>query len=263
MSLWGISTTTETEANNYALPKFLDETDRNITEHNCFADERGWIFRHYQSSEHSGLSTTYYDEVLVPVAGLNTTGIGSHSTGIGTATPVAVFFEDPNQASPISIGAGGTTGISTAAVGYVHVVYNELVQVTAGCSITIKQYTNAGVETSSPITAVANAYASGATVYNYFNGTGIAASTSHNGQITNRIAFEFTVPGDKVGIGSFLKIDVTSGVSTVGGAITSMSGEAVLTVLTDDLIRNVGGAGTYVPAGGGVGIGTTTLQILA
>ena len=96
MALWGISTTTETAANNYAIPKYLKDTDRNTTPWNCFADERGWVYRHYGTTEQSGLSTTYYDEILVPVAGLNTTGIASNTTGLGAATPVAVFFEDPN-----------------------------------------------------------------------------------------------------------------------------------------------------------------------
>jgi hypothetical protein len=127
MALWGISTTTETASNKYGIPKHLHDVDRNRTPHNCFADDRGWIYRFYGSSDHSGLSTSYYDEVLVNVAGLNTTGIGSNSTGLGLATPVAVFFEDPNRATPISIGAGGTSGISTGRTGQVHVVFNELV----------------------------------------------------------------------------------------------------------------------------------------
>ena len=74
MALWGISTTTETAANNYNIPKFMHIVDKNITGHNVFADGRGWIHRHYKSSENSGISTRYYDEVLVPVAGLNTAG---------------------------------------------------------------------------------------------------------------------------------------------------------------------------------------------
>ena len=115
MALWGISTTQETWANNYAIPKFLDDQDRNNTPHNCFADDRGWIYRRYSSETQSGLGTIYTDEVLVPIAGLNTvaaasttfrTGLavtfGSDSTnqvytGLAPATPVAVFFEDPNN----------------------------------------------------------------------------------------------------------------------------------------------------------------------
>ena len=69
MALWGISTTQETWANNYAIPKFLDDQDRNNTPHNCFADDRGWIYRRYSSETQSGLGTIYTDEVLVPIAG--------------------------------------------------------------------------------------------------------------------------------------------------------------------------------------------------
>ena len=106
MSLWGISTTSETSGNNYNIPKFFLDTDRNNTPHNCFADVRGWVYRRYGTTEQSGLSTSYYDEVIVPVAGLNTVGSGASTTGLGLATPVAVFFEDENLSSPISIGAG-------------------------------------------------------------------------------------------------------------------------------------------------------------
>ena len=81
MALWGISTTTETAANNYAIPKFNHEVDRNRSPWNTFADVRGWIQRRYKSTEHSGLSTQYYDEVLVPVVGLNTAGVPSDQIG--------------------------------------------------------------------------------------------------------------------------------------------------------------------------------------
>jgi hypothetical protein len=104
MALWGISTASETAANNYGIPKHLSENDRNNSPWNCFADVRGWIYRRYSTSEYSGLSSAYYDEVLVPIAGLNTTSVVGEvgATGIGTAGPVAVFFEDPNRSSRIS-----------------------------------------------------------------------------------------------------------------------------------------------------------------
>ena len=66
MALWGISTTTETAANNYAIPKYQHSVDRNRSPWNTFADRRGWIQRWYGTTENSGLSTSYYDEVLVP-----------------------------------------------------------------------------------------------------------------------------------------------------------------------------------------------------
>ena len=144
MALWGISTTTETAANNYAIPKYKHSVDRNRTPWNTFADVRGWVYRRYGTTEQSGLSSSYYDEVLVPVAGLNTgtdsPGNGENNTGLGTATPVAVFFEDPNLASPISIGAGGTTGIGTGRTGYVHVAWNENVYCSAGATVRIRTF---------------------------------------------------------------------------------------------------------------------------
>ena len=70
MALWGISTTTELATNNYNIPKYLKNTDKNRTPHNCFADTRGWVQRHYKTQENSGISTRYYDEVLVAAAGI-------------------------------------------------------------------------------------------------------------------------------------------------------------------------------------------------
>lgn len=256
MALWGISTTTETAANNYAIPKHLSDQDRNRTPHNCFADERGWIYRIYGSTEHSGLSTSYYDEVLVPVAGLNTTGIGSNTTGLGLATPVAVFFEDPNRSSPISISAGGTSGIGTGKNGQVHLVFNELVYVSAGATCLINQFTSSGVSTGTPIVATARSFASGSTVTNFINGQSFKTFTSFNGQITNRVAFAFTAPSS--GVGTVLRIDTSKGFV---GVITDLfNGAGVTSTFTADLIRNVGGAGTF---GSNAGIGTTTLTVIA
>jgi len=196
MALWGISTTTETSDNNYAIPKFLQDTDRNNTPHNCFADVRGWVYRKYGTSQQSGLSTDYYDEILIPVAGLNTAGVPSDlgSTGLAIATPVAVFFEDVNLASPISIGAGGTTGITTGSTGYVHLVFNELVYVSAGATVRLRALDANNANETTAIVATAGSFSNGSTVFNYINDTGIVGNTSFNGQITNRVAFEFTAP---------------------------------------------------------------------
>ena len=248
MALWGISTTTETSANYYALPKHLDEKDRTNTPWNCFADERGWVYRRYGTRENSGLSVNYYDEVLVPVIGLNTNGSGANSTGLGAATPVAVFFEDPNLASPISIGAGGTTGIGTGTTGYVHVVWNEPVFCSAGATVLIRRSTGAD------IVAYAGSFANGSTVVVFANRFGQVKFTSYNGQISNRIAFAFTAP--TTGIGTVLSIVATSGVV---GTITDFSNVAATKTFSSDLIRNIGGAG----ASASVGIGTTTLTIKA
>ena len=194
MALWGISTTSETSGNNYNIPKFFLDTDRNNTPHNCFADVRGWVYRRYGTTEQSGLSTSYYDEVIVPVAGLNTVGSGASTTGLGLATPVAVFFEDENLASPISIGAGGTTGITTGSTGNVHLVFNELVYVSAGATIRLRAFDANNANETTAIVATAGSFANGSTVFNYINDTGIVGNTSFNGQITNRPSFAFTAP---------------------------------------------------------------------
>jgi hypothetical protein len=255
MALWGISTNAETSANNYAIPKYLgryspdtslfEARDRTRSPYDAFADNRGWIFRHYGTQMHSGLSTSYYDEVLIAVAGLNTTGAGTSTTGLDLATPVAVFFEDPNLASPISIGAGGTTGISTNTTGYIHVVWNEAVYCGAGATVLINQSTGANI--------VATAASTGVPVQINVPGIGQTVVT-FNGQITNRVAFAFTVPS--TGIGTALRINTVNGVV---GVITDASGGSAVDKVITGLVKNIAGAGTT----SGVGIGATTLTIKA
>lgn len=259
MALWGISTTTETADNNYAIPKYQESVDRNRSPWNTFADRRGWIQRHYGTTEHSGLSTSYYDEILVPVVGLNTgvapgaAGHGANNTGLGQATPVAVFFEDPNKASPISTGAGGTTGISTSTTGYVHVVWNETVYCSAGATVSVLRSTGAPLVAYAASVGAANY---GANLNVYTNADGDTVVRNFNGQISNRVAFAFTAPG--TGIGTVLSVKMESGVV---GTITDFSGGgAAIKVFTSDILKNVGGAGNYLS---GVGIGTTTLTIKA
>lgn len=252
MAIWGISTTTETAANNYAIPKHLSENDRNNTPWNCFADMRGWVYRKYGTSEQSGLSTTYYDEVLVPVAGLNTAGSASDTgaTGLGNATPVAVFFEDPNQNSRISIGAGATDKIrNNGQTAYVHVVWNENVYCSAGATVLLTRSTGASVVA----TAASTSANSGVVNYTNDNGGGAIVYNNFNGQISNRVAFAFT--SGSSGVGTIFSIAIGSGVV---GTITDFSGgAAVVKTFTSDILRNVGGAGTT----GSVGIGTTTLTV--
>lgn len=254
MALWGISTNSETAANNYAIPKYLgkyssatglfEATDRNKSPYNCFADNRGWIYRHYKSKNHSGISTRYWDSVLIPVAGLSTSGAGTSTTGLGQATPVAVFFEDPNLASPISISAGGTTGISTNTTGYVHVVWNEMVYCSAGATVLITPSTGSNI--------VAYAASAGSPVSVNIPGIGQTIIT-FNGQVTNRVSFAFTAPS--TGIGTVLRIATGNGVV---GTITDFSNGSANKVI-DGLVKNIAGAGTTT----GVGIGTTTLTITA
>ena len=223
MALWGISTTQETWANSYAIPKFLNDQDKNFTPHNCFADDRGWIYRTYGTTVHSGLGTIYTDAVLVPVAGLNTvasastvfgpSGITPVSeqcyTGIAPATPVAVFFEDPNNATPITVAAGGTTGVEPAATVKVNVVYNELVFVSTGATINIitSNIENGGGnigDGGAGIVGYAETAVGDITVFTNTNGTAGGENevysltgvdgTDFAGQITNRVSFAFTAP---------------------------------------------------------------------
>lgn len=255
MALWGISTGAETAANNYAIPKHLgkysainsqfEATDRNKTPYNCFADARGWVYRHYKEKHPCGITTRYWDSLLVRVSGMETTGISSTTVGLGSATPIAVFFEDPNLASPISIGAGGTTGIATGATGYVHVVWNETVWCSAGATIAITPSTGARI--------VATAASARYPVQTYVTGVGVTFVT-FNGQITNRVAFAFTAPS--TGIGTVLRIN--TGLNIVGTVTDAYAGNPVERTLSG-LVKNIAGAGTTA----GVGIGTTTLTITA
>lgn len=257
MALWGISTTTETQDNNYAIPKYQHSVDHNRSPWNTFADVRGWIQRWYHTDENSGLSTDYYDEVLVPVAGLNTAGSNSDTgaTGLNFATPVAVFFEDPNLASPISIGAGGTDRLRrNGQTGYVHVVWNENVYCSAGATVQVVGVNTLGAIVNRTV-ATSASVAPNCAVAAYTNADGYQLYNNFNGQISNRVAFAFT--SGNAGIGTVLQIDLTRGVV---GTITDFSGGgAVIKVFTSDLSYNVGGAGTT----GSVGIGTTTLTVTA
>ena len=260
MALWGISTTTETSANSFNRPKHLSEADRNRTPHNCFADGRGWVYRNYSTKNHGGLSSSFYDEVLVTISGLGTAGGGANTRGLAAPTPTAVFFADPNNASPVSIGAGGTSGIGTGTVGEVHVVYNELVYVSAGATIAIKQVNAAGVvtaATSGDIVATASSVgrAIPVNVPNSTSGADHNLKQNFNGQITNRVVFRFTAPSALSGIGSFLSINTTRGIVGTGTDLTNVG---IITTL-DGVIKNVGGNGSLAS----VGIGTTTLKIKA
>jgi hypothetical protein len=258
MSLWGISTASETAANNYAIPKFQLETDRNTSPWNTFADVRGWIQRRYKTKVNSGISTRYFDEVLVPVVGINSTNIGG-STGIGTAGPVAVFFEDPNQASPISIGGGATTGISTGTTGYVHVVFNELVFAGAGATVRIRTFdaNNANESTSIVGTAVSNT----GTQYAWAGSAAAHGSpdvyTNFNGQITNRVAFAFTAPSTVLTAQVAISTTLTTTGQTVAIGATNIFVDSVTGVSIGSSLT-VAGKLTNVPI---VAVGTTTVQI--
>ena len=248
MALWGISTTQETWANSYAIPKFLNDQDKNFTPHNCFADDRGWIYRTYGTTVHSGLGTIYTDAVLVPVAGLNTVAAASTTfttgiaitfgsadanamtyTGIAPATPVAVFFEDPNNATPITVAAGGTTGVVPEATVKVNVVYNEQVFVSTGATISIETYDINDENASTQIVGYAETAVGSITVFTNTNGTAGGenevynltgeAGTDFAGQITNRVSFAFTAPSTLLTANDIFKTAKTNFASGIGSTI--------------------------------------------
>ena len=250
MALWGISTTSETAANNYAIPKHLSENDRNNSPWNCFADVRGWIYRRYSTNEYSGLSSSYYDEVLVPIAGLNsTTTVGdTGAIGIGTAGPVAVFFEDPNRSSRISLGAGnGTAGIATNTTGFVHVVFNELIFAGAGATVRIRTFDANDANESTAI--VGTARSSGSTQYAWSSTAALHGSPdvfeNFNGQVTNRVAFAFTSPSSVLTANVNFLTGITTGTTVAIGA-TQIFVDSVTGVAVGSSIR-VGSALTNVP----------------
>ena len=261
MALWGISTTSETAANNYAIPKHLSENDRNNTPWNCFADVRGWVYRRYGTNEHSGISSSYYDEVLVPVVGLNSTAptTDAGATGIGTGAPVAVFFEDPNRSSRIAIGGGATTGITTNTIGYVHVVFNELVLASAGATVRIRTFDANDANESTAI--VGTARSSGSTQYAWSSTAALHGSPdvyeNFNGQVTNRVAFAFTSPSTVLGANVAISTTLTTTGQTVAIGATNILVDSVSGVAIGSSIR-VGSALTNVPV---VAVGTTSVQI--
>ena len=271
MAIWGISTTTETVANNYGIPKHLKDTDITHTPHNCFADNRGWVYRYYNDNEYSGLSTSYYDEVLVPVSGLNTTGGGPNLTGLGAATPVATFFSDPNKAPIISVGGGATTGITTASTSYVHVVWNEPVYAGAGATVLIRTADANGANPSTPIVATAASVSPSASIPVFTNqGEGYKLIKGFNGQISNRIAFGFTAPSSVLSANvSFLTSTVNAPVSVgstvifvanTTGVVAGVSSITVGAVITNKPVVSVATTfitvGTASTVGSGIGIGT-------
>ena len=261
MALWGISTASETAALKYAIPKFQLETDRNTSPWNTFADVRGWIQRRYKTKENSGISTRYFDEVLVPVVGLNSTNLGG-TTGIGTAGPVAVFFEDPNQASPISVGGGGTTGIATNTTGYVHVVFNELVFAGAGATVLIGTFdvTDREIKSTAIVgTAVSNTGTQYAWAGPAENHGSPNVYTNFNGQITNRVAFAFTSPSTLLTANvTFLSTNATQ---AIGGGTTNIWVNSVAGVSVGSSVSVPYGAGPSILNAPVVAVGNTFVQI--
>ena len=266
MALWGISTTQEAASNNYAIPKWFNDSDRSFTPHNCFADERGWIYRRYQSDEQSGLSTVFYDEVIAPVAGLNTTGYGAtdqNQTGLGTATPVAIFFEDPNKNNPISVSAGGTDAVGPSGAFNIHLVYNENVFCGTGATIKVRTFDVNQENESTPIIAYSTRVTQGAPIVAFANTDGVVEYTSFDGQICNRISFAGTAPGSLLEANlDFTVTDIAfanTGATGIGSTVyyvTNLDGVSTASSITVD--SNVGVAITNAPI---IAVGSTSVTI--
>ena len=269
MALWGISTTQEAADNNYAIPKWFNDSDRSFTPHNCFADERGWLYRRYQSDEQSGLSTVFYDELIAPVAGLNTTGYGAtdqNMTGLGTATPVAIFFEDPNKNNPISVSAGGTTAVGVDADLNVHLVYNEAVFVGKGTTIKVRTFDVNNENESTRIIGYATSVTNGAPIVAFANTEGVVEYTSFNGQICNRVAFALTAPTTPLEANFDFNVTTAAHASGIGSTTfypTSLTGiVAGVSSVTIDTNTGVGHTDAPVLSVGSTGItvgGATTV----
>jgi len=169
MALWGKSTTDESK------PKYLIRGAQNHDPADCFADERGWVLRHYKQQGDKAAAVAageYWDEVLVAIGGLG--GAGATDL-LADANITAVFFEQEALAQ-------GETGT-------VVVIYNELVAVggtTGDLAITV---TSTGA--ANPITA------------NYVRGSG-----------TNRLEFDFTVPSETATL-SIVAGNLTLGAATL------------------------------------------------
>ena len=166
MALWGITDADESKPKWAVRGGVVDPS-------NIFATAQGWVLRHYKNTT----KTEYWDEVLCSVDGL--VGAGSRGTDtLGGADITGVYFE--------------RTGYAGGATGTVIVIYNELVNVTNGATLVVRNTTD-----GANITATA------------------AAQTS-----TNRVKFTFTAAA--TGKAHAIQAQTISGtiVDTVGGAVS-------------------------------------------
>ena len=281
MALWGISTQSENWANSYAIPKFLNDQDSNFTPHNCFADERGWVYRRYASNEQSGLGTIYTDEVIVPVSGLNTTAdqsikldgvtiTGSASsvthTGIAPPVPVAVFFADPRNNSEITVAAGATLSVGPSSTAYVHVCYNENVFVSTGATICIRQYGNDSGWDGSGVTQAADITGYAATAVgevSVFGNTGIP-TTSNPGDGTLGAGDTTGSTGGAIQVYNMTGVDGTAFAGQITNRVAfAFTAPATLVTGNDEFRSDASINFASADGTGGVGIATTTFFVSA
>jgi len=133
MALWGNSSSDESK------PKWTSDGNKTADKQNVFATAQGWVYRHYKNAA----KTEYWDEILCAMKGL--------PTALANATITAVHFEESTYEQ------GDTASVI--------VVYNELVDVTNGATLTVTSSAGA-------------------------NPTATAAAQTD----TNRVEFTFTVP---------------------------------------------------------------------
>mgnify|MGYP001161218425 FL=1 len=176
MALWGNSSSDESK------PKWTSDGNKNADKQNVFATAQGWVLRHYKNAA----KTEHYDEILCAMKGL--------PTALAEATITSVHFEEASYAR--------------AATGTVIVVYNELVDVTNGATLTV-------------------------TASGQSNPTATAAAQTG----TNRVEFTFTVPNAATNLS--IAAQTISG--TIKDAGTNTASDKVF--VAGDVI-GAGGSGT-------------------
>ena len=176
MALWGNSSSDESK------PKWTSDGNKNADKQNVFATAQGWVLRHYKNAA----KTEHYDEILCAMKGL--------PTELAEATITSVHFEEASYAR--------------AATGTVIVVYNELVDVTNGATLTV-------------------------TASGQSNPTATAAAQTG----TNRVEFTFTVPNAATNLS--IAAQTISG--TIKDAGTNTASDKVF--VAGDVI-GAGGSGT-------------------
>ena len=176
MALWGNSSSDESK------PKWTSDGNKNADKQNVFATAQGWVLRHYKNAA----KTEHYDEIRCAMKGL--------PTALAEATITSVHFEEASYAR--------------AATGTVIVVYNELVDVTNGATLTV-------------------------TASGQSNPTATAAAQTG----TNRVEFTFTVPNAATNLS--IAAQTISG--TIKDAGTNTASDKVF--VAGDVI-GAGGSGT-------------------
>ena len=174
MALWGINTTDESK------PKYLSDGNKPGDKQHCFADNRGWVLRHYKNAA----KTEFWDEVLVAVKNLK----GADALAAGNIT--SVHFQNATYDQ-------GDTGA-------VVVVYNELVDVTNGATLVVTGSSSGSITATAAAQSATNLAVFAFTVPNATQTLSIGAQTI-SGTIkdagTNVASDKIFAVGDVIGRG--------------------------------------------------------------